>query len=101
MYFFHIRIFFDVQILFNVLHLNRPHAYDITEGRPRALGVKRGTVTCAIVAKHEASGPTPACHTAGLHTNFFSYLPFGQVKSSLSDLYLPERKIYLPKHNNT
>ena len=42
----------------------RPYAYDITEGRPRVLGVKRGTVTCAI-AKHAASGPTPACHTAG------------------------------------
>ena len=39
-------------------------------------------------------------HMAGLHTNFFSCLPFGQVKSSLSDFYLPERKIYLPQHNN-
>ena len=39
--------------------------YDVTEGRPRALGVKRGTATCAIT-KHAASGPTPACHTAGL-----------------------------------
>ena len=28
------------------------------------LGVKRGTATCAI-AKHAASGPTPACHTVG------------------------------------
>ena len=45
---------------------NRPYAgYDVTEGRPRVLGVKRGTATCAI-AKHAASGPTPACHTAGL-----------------------------------
>ena len=43
---------------------NRPYAYDVTEGRPRMLGVKRGTVTCAI-AKHAASGPNPACHTAG------------------------------------
>ena len=43
----------------------RPYAYDVTEGRPGALGVKRGTATCAI-AKHAASGPTPACHTAGL-----------------------------------
>ena len=43
---------------------NRPYAYDVTEGRPRVLGVKRGTVVCAI-AKHAASGPTPACHTAG------------------------------------
>ena len=43
----------------------RPYAYDVTEGRPRALGVKRGTATCAI-AKHAARGPTPACHTAGL-----------------------------------
>ena len=42
----------------------RPYADDVTEGRPRVLGVKRGTVTCAI-AKHAASGPTPACHTAG------------------------------------
>ena len=38
--------------------------YDVTEGRPHVLGVKRGTATCAI-ANHEASGPTPACHTAG------------------------------------
>ena len=44
---------------------NRPDAYDVTEGRPRVLGVKGGTVTCAI-AKHAASGPTPACHTAEL-----------------------------------
>ena len=43
----------------------RPYAYDVTEGRPRVLGVKRGTVTCAI-AMHAAKGPTPACHTAGL-----------------------------------
>ena len=43
---------------------NRPYAYDVTEGRPRVLGVKRSTATCAI-AKHAASGPTPACHTAG------------------------------------
>ena len=34
----------------------RPKAYDVTEGRPRVLGVKRGTVTCAI-AKHEACRP--------------------------------------------
>ena len=48
-------------------NINRPYAYDVTEGRqgrPRVLGVKRGTVACAI-AKHAASGPTPACHTAG------------------------------------
>ena len=44
---------------------NRPYAYDVTEGRPRVLGVKRGTATCAI-AMHAAKGPTPACHTAGL-----------------------------------
>ena len=44
---------------------NRPYAYDVTEGRPGALGVKRGTAKCAI-AKHAARGPTPACHTAGL-----------------------------------
>ena len=44
---------------------NRPYAYDVTEGRPAALGVKRGTATCAI-AKHAARGPTPACHIAGL-----------------------------------
>ena len=46
-------------------HMNRHYAYDVTVRRPRVLGVKRGTVTCAI-AKHAASGPTPACHTAGL-----------------------------------
>ena len=34
---------------------NRPYAYDVTEGRPRVLGVKRGTATCAI-AKHAAIG---------------------------------------------
>ena len=39
--------------------------YDFTEGLSRVLGVKRGTATCAI-AKHAASWPTPACHTAGL-----------------------------------
>ena len=45
---------------------NRPYAYGRPQkGRPRVLGVKRGTATCAI-AKHAASGPTPACHTAGL-----------------------------------
>ena len=33
----------------------RPYAYDVTEGRPHVLGVKRGTVACAI-AKHAASG---------------------------------------------
>ena len=31
-------------------------------------------------------------------TNCFLYLPFGQVKLSLSDFYLPERKIYLPEN---
>ena len=44
---------------------NRPYAYDVTEGRPRALGVKRSTATC-VIAKHAARGATPACHTAGL-----------------------------------
>ena len=42
----------------------RPYAYDVRKGRPHVLGVKRGTATCAI-AKHAASGPTPAWHTAG------------------------------------
>ena len=39
--------------------------------------------------------------SAGLHTNFFynlPYLPFGQVKLSLSDFHLPERKIYFPEN---
>ena len=44
---------------------NRPYAYDVTEGRPAALGVKRNTATCAI-AKHAARGANPASHTAGL-----------------------------------
>ena len=44
---------------------NRPYAYDVTEGRPPALGVKRSTATC-VIAKHAARGATPACHTAGL-----------------------------------
>ena len=35
------------------------------EGRPAALGVKRGTATC-VIAKHAARGATHACHTAGL-----------------------------------
>ena len=46
-------------------YCNRPYAYDVTEGHPCVLGVKRSTATCAI-AKHAVSGPTPACHTAGL-----------------------------------
>ena len=36
----------------------RPYAYDVTEGRPAALGVKRSTATWAI-AKHAARGATP------------------------------------------
>ena len=39
-------------------YLKIDHAYDVTEGRPRVLGVKRGTATCAI-AMHAAKGPTP------------------------------------------
>ena len=35
--------------------VNRPYAYDVTEGRPPALGVKRGTATC-VIAKHAARG---------------------------------------------
>ena len=45
-----------------LLFLNRPYAYDVTEGRPRVLGVKRGTATC-VIAKHADRGPTTACHT--------------------------------------
>ena len=41
------------------------YAYDITEGRPAALGVKRNTTTC-VIAKHAARGANPASHTAGL-----------------------------------
>ena len=44
---------------------NRPYAYDVTEGRPAALGVKRNTATC-VIAKHAARGANPASHTAGL-----------------------------------
>ena len=43
---------------------NRPYAYDVTEGRPAALGVKRNTATC-VIAKHAARGANPASHTAG------------------------------------
>ena len=43
----------------------RPYAYDVTEGRPAALGVKRNTATC-VIAKHAARGANPASHTAGL-----------------------------------
>ena len=45
--------------------INRPYAYDVTEGRPAALGVKRNTATC-VIAKHAARGANPASHTAGL-----------------------------------
>ena len=44
---------------------NRPYAYDVTEGRPAALGVKQNTATC-VIAKHAARGANPASHTAGL-----------------------------------
>ena len=37
----------------------RPYAYDITEGRPRVLGVKRGTATCTTGA------PSPSMQPAG------------------------------------
>ena len=37
---------------------NRPYAYDVTEGRPAALGVKRNTATC-VIAKHAARGGKP------------------------------------------
>ena len=47
-------------LTFTLSLMNRPYAYDVTEGRPRVLGVKRGTATCAI-AKHAASGPTGPC----------------------------------------
>ena len=50
---------------FGVFVLNRPYAYDVTEGRPAALGVKRNTATC-VIAKHAARGANPASHTAGL-----------------------------------
>ena len=43
----------------------RPYAYDVTEGRPAALGVKQNTATC-VIAKHAARGANPASHTAGL-----------------------------------
>ena len=47
-------------------HLHyRPYAYDVTEGRPAVLGVKRNTATC-VIAKHAARGANPASHTAGL-----------------------------------
>ena len=52
-------------IILPILRVNRPYAYDVTEGRPPALGVKRSTATC-VIAKHAARGATPACHTAGL-----------------------------------
>ena len=43
----------------------RPYAYDVTEGRPAALGVKRNTATC-VIAKHAARGANPASHTTRL-----------------------------------
>ena len=49
----------------HVIRNNRPYAYDVTEGRPAALGVKRNTATC-VIAKHAARGANPASHTAGL-----------------------------------
>ena len=50
---------------YQVHWLYRPYAYDVTEGRPAALGVKRNTATC-VIAKHAARGANPASHTAGL-----------------------------------
>ena len=47
------------------LPVYRPYAYDVTEGRPAALGVKRNIATC-VIAKHTARGANPASHTAGL-----------------------------------
>ena len=35
----------------------------------------------------------------GLHTNYFFYLPFGQVNYQILEFYLPERQIYLPEKN--
>ena len=55
--------FFCYHLILYSFYFNRPYAYDVTKGPSRVLGVKRGTVPCAI-AKHAASGPTPACHTA-------------------------------------
>ena len=40
----------------NYLICNRPYAYDVTEGRPRVLGVKRGTATCAIAKRMQPAG---------------------------------------------
>ena len=51
--------------LTKTIHHYRPYAYDVTKGRPAALGVKRNTATC-VIAKHAARGANPASHTAGL-----------------------------------
>ena len=55
----------DVTTVISKIVHNRPYAYDVTEGRPAALGVKRNTATC-VIAKHAARGANPASHTAGL-----------------------------------
>ena len=41
---------------------HRPYAYDVTEGRPRALGSNEALPR----ALSPSMQPTPACHTAGL-----------------------------------
>ena len=60
-----------------------------------------GTFVSLYFVKRIVMTAVMKCPISGLHTNFFACLPFGQVKSSLSDFYLPERKIYLPQNNNT
>ena len=46
-------------------NINRPYAYDVTEGRPRGVGGQTRHATCTI-AKHALRGQTPACLTAEL-----------------------------------
>ena len=44
----------------------RPYAYDVTEGRPAALGVKQKLLPRASSPSMQPGGANPASHTAGL-----------------------------------
>ena len=63
----HLKSFIPKRVI-SVL-VNRPYAYDVTEGRPRAMEGKRGTATCAPVrwGANEAlpRAPSPSMQPAG------------------------------------
>ena len=67
MYYF----FIYLKLIFSECCGNRPYAYDVTEGRPAALGVKRNTATC-VIAKHAARGANPASANAHCQHNTYA-----------------------------